>query len=129
MLAAACVLGTIVTFRFTDYLGPTEFNGGTLTSHLMNWQDNASVLFLLAAVLAFLYRRISASIAVVSAVLAAPLYIYFIAPGPFRSVFPGNYWQPLTHRFVWDPWSLAGAAMVTAVVPLSIRAFRSARRT
>jgi hypothetical protein len=129
LLAAACVLGTMVTFRFTDYLGPTEFSGGTLTSHLMTWQDNASVLFLLAAVLALFFRRISASMAVVGAGLAAPLYIYLIAPGPFRSVFPGNYSSPLTTRFVWDPWSLAGVGMVSAVILLAIRAFRPVRRT
>jgi hypothetical protein len=30
-LAAVCVLGAIVSWRFMDYLGPSEFRGGTVT--------------------------------------------------------------------------------------------------
>jgi hypothetical protein len=40
LLVAACVLGTIVTFRFTDYLGPTEFSGGSVTGPMWRLQES-----------------------------------------------------------------------------------------
>lgn len=124
LLAALCVLGTVVTWRFSDYLGPTEFSGGTVTGPLWRFQDLAGDLFPLAAIAAFFYRRVAAVMAFVACVLALPLYVYFIAPGPFRMLFPGEYSVPLTRSYVWDPWSLAGLSVIALATSMSVRALQ-----
>jgi hypothetical protein len=122
LLAALCVLGTVVTWRFSDYLGPTEFSGGTVTGPVFAIHELAGDLFPLAAIAAFFYRRVAAAMALVACLLAPPLYVYFLAPGPFRTLFPGEYSVPLTRSYVWDPWSLAGLAVIAAATSISLRA-------
>ena len=127
LLAAVCALGTVVTWRFSDYLGPTEFIGGTVMGPVFTLHELSGDLFPLAAIAAFFYRRVAAAMALVACVLAPPLYINFLAPGPFRTLFPGEYSVPLTRSYVWDPWSLAGLAVIATTTLLSLRAFRQGR--
>jgi len=44
-----------------------------------------------------------------------------------RTLFPGEYSVPLTRSYVWDPWSLAGLAVIATTTLLSLRAFRQGR--
>jgi len=128
-LSAICVLGTIVTWRFADYLGPTEFSGGSVTGPMWKFQELASGLFPLAAITAFFYAPLAAGIAVLAGVIASPIYLLFSFPRPVRSLFRGVWSTYATETFHMDPWSLAGIATITAVAFLSVRAFRSVRRT
>ena len=128
LLAAGCVLGTIVTSRFADYLGPTEFSGGSVTGPMWRLQELASGLFPLAAITAFFYAPIAAGIAVLAGVIASPIYLLFLFPRPVRTLFRGEWSTYATETFHMDLWSLVGVATITAVVVLSVRTLRHAWR-
>ena len=83
----------------------TEFIGGWLTGPLLNLYDVGTFLFVPALLLAFFFRRIAAAFALTASLLCLPLYLYFVAPGPFRSVFRGEYSVPLQASFVWNSWA------------------------
>jgi hypothetical protein len=126
-LIAICALGTIVTWRFSDYLGPTEFSGGSVTGPMWRLQELASGLFPLAAITAFFYPPIAAGIALLAGVIAWPIYLLFLFPRPIRALFRGEWSTHATETFHLDPWSLAGIATIAALVFISIRVFRQAR--
>jgi hypothetical protein len=126
-LAAVCVLGTIVSWRFIDYLGPTEFRGGTVTRPMFLLLTLALDLYPLAAFLAFFYPPLAAGIALLAGVIALPIYLLFLFPHPFQQLLPGAWSVIATSNFNLDPWSLIGIVTIAAVVFLSIRIFRSAR--
>jgi hypothetical protein len=94
-LAASCLLCVIVVWVHLDDIGASEFSGGWLTGPLFNMADYASVVFLLAVILAFFFRRIASVMALAASVLCMPFYLYFLAPGPFRRVFKGEYSVPI----------------------------------
>jgi hypothetical protein len=119
------VLGAIVTGRFSDYLGHTEFSGGTVTGPLWTLQETASGLFLLAAIGAFFYAPIAAGIALLAGVIALPMYLLFLFPRPFQALFRGEWSVRATQTFHLDPWSLAGISMIAAVAYVSRRVFRA----
>jgi hypothetical protein len=126
-LAAVCVLGTIVSWRFMDYLGPTEFRGGTVTRPMWILLTLALDLYPLAAFLAFFYLPLAAGIALLAGVVALPIYLLFLFPGPFHRMFSGQWSVMATSNFNLDPWSLIGIATIAAVLFLSIRIFRPSR--
>ena len=103
--AASCLLCAIVGFTFSAPLGPSEFSGGSVTGPLLTLHDVSGYLFLLAVLLTFLYPRIAAATAMAAALLSLPLYFYFIAPGPFRWLFPGEYSGAELTSFVWNTWA------------------------
>ena len=84
--AAACLICAIPAWRYSIVLEGTEFSGGTVTGPLLSFEGAAAELFVLGLVLAFLYRRIAAVVTVAACVLCLPVYLQFIAPGPFRWV-------------------------------------------
>jgi hypothetical protein len=127
LLAAVCVLGAIVSWRFIDYLGPTEFRGGTVTRPMWILSTLALDLYALAAFLAFFYPPFAAGIALLAVVVALPIYLLFLFPGPFQRMFSGAWPVMATSTFDLDLWALAGIATIAAVVFLSIRIFRQAR--
>src|SRR6266704_4778095 len=98
--AISCLLCIAVAWVRLDDLGAPEFSGGWLTGPLFTMADDGSVLFILAIVLTFFYRRIAAVIALMASLLFLPLYLYFVAPGPFRWVFKGEYFAPLRANFL-----------------------------
>jgi hypothetical protein len=112
--AASCLLCATVAWRIGDALASSEFRGGSLTGPLLDLHDSGGLLFVLAVILTFVYRRIAAGMALVSCLLCLPLYLYFTAPGPFRHVFRGEYSVPLQANFVWDKWAISG--MLTLAV-------------
>ena len=112
--AASCLLCVVVAQRNSLGLEGTEFSGGRVTGPLLDLRDIGSYLFVLALFLTFMYPRVAAAIAAVSALLCLPLYLYFTAPGPFRRVFKGEYSVPLQTNFVWDKWAILG--MLTLAV-------------
>jgi hypothetical protein len=115
----------IVALRFNLDLDGTEFMGGRITGPLLDMQTMGFVLFFLALPLTFLVRRIAAAMLLLASLLSVPLYIYFIAPGPFRYVFPGNYKGGLQANFVWDWWSAIGMLAMVLVIVASVAGLHS----
>jgi hypothetical protein len=121
--AAAYLLCAAVLWRYGFSSEGTEFAFGRLTGPLLNMKDIGTVLFLLALMLVFRFRRVAAVFGLLATVLCLPLLFYFVAPGPFRWLFKGEYTAPLTTNFVWDGWTMVGIAVVLMAAYLSIRAF------
>lgn len=116
-----CMLCAIVGWVVSDPLGPSEFRGGTVTGPLLAIHEVSGGLFVLSAVMTFVYRRTAAVIALIACLLSLPLYFYFTAPGVFRRVFPGEYTVPVRAGFVWDTWAVAGITAVAAAAYISLK--------
>ncbi|HEV2687466.1 MAG TPA: hypothetical protein VGV35_02900, partial [Bryobacteraceae bacterium] len=115
-LISSCLVCTALTWRYAAGLEGTEFSGGRISGPLLDMFDGGGVLFFAAAVVSFFYARVGAAIALAATVLQLPLYVYFIAPGPFRAVFRGEYSVPLRANFEWDRWSVAGILVLAATI-------------
>lgn len=87
--------------------------------------DDGLLLFGLSLLLVFWSPRGSAAIAIVASLLVSPLFLYFVAPGPFHRVFKGEWLVPLTSSFVWNTWAVVGIFTVVAALFVSVRSFRS----
>ena len=77
--------------------------------------------------LTFLYRRIAAVVTVAACVLCLPVYLEFIAPGPFRWVvrnvgFKGEWKTFLRADFAWDAWAVAGIVSVAIALYVCLAA-------
>jgi hypothetical protein len=90
----------------------TEFSEGVLTGRNLWLHDMALLLYLACAGLAFVDLRFAGAVALLGCLLSLPLYLYEIAPGPFRALFPGEYSVPLYRSFVWDTRAIASMAML-----------------
>jgi hypothetical protein len=126
--AASCLLCAAVAWRFTSHLEGTEFSGGRITGPLLDMQNAGALLFFLALILTFLFRRIAAAIILLAGLLCLPLYLCFTAPGPFRSIFRGEWKTPLSANFVWDWWSIAGIVTVGFAACASLSSLRPSYR-
>lgn len=120
-LVGCLLLCAIVGWVFSDPLGPSEFSGGSVTGPLLSIHDVSGYLFVLAVVLTFFYRRAAAAIGLVATLLAVPLYVYFIAPGPFRAVFDGEYSVPQVRQVVWNNGAAAGLACLLIAAAMCLR--------
>jgi hypothetical protein len=114
---AACFLPCIV-MPLLGNREASELSSGRITGPLVSVFDNGLLLFFLALVMTFFYRKIGAVLGLVAALLCFPLYFYFTVPGLFRSVFRGQWSVPLQSYFVWDMWATAGilALGIAAIV-------------
>ena len=119
--AMGTLLCAAIAWRFMWDLEGTEFSGGRITGRLLEMESLAGLLFLLALPLTFFFRRVAAAIAFLGCFLCLPLYLYFTAPGPFRSIVRGDWKVPLTTNFVWDWWSLAGFMALILTIFASLR--------
>jgi len=120
--AAACLICAIPAWRYSGFLEGTEFSGGRTTGPLLSIEEAASYLLLLGLVLTFLYRRIAAAVTIVASVLCLPIYLCFVAPGPFRWVFPGRYMGSLAADYVWAAWAAAGIVSVAIALYVCLAA-------
>ena len=100
----------------------SEFSGGRVTGPILDLSDLGCVLLALSLVLAYLHRT-SSSLTLAGSCLCTPLLIYFIAPGPFRSVFRGEYSVPVRTAFVWDGKLGVAAIALTVASALALRTF------
>jgi hypothetical protein len=121
------LLCAAVAGRFTLDLEGTEFSGGRITGPLLHMQDFGILLFLLAALLTFPFRRVASAIAFLACLLCVPLYLSFTAPGPFRWLVRGEWKTPLSSNFVWEWWSVGAIAAVIFAVFTSLRSFKDSR--
>jgi hypothetical protein len=109
---AVCLVCFVVVWTYGSGLGGTEFSGGRVTGPLLDMEDAGTLLFILALLLTFFFRRIATAITIVASLLCLPLYLYFTAPGPFRFVVRGQYSVPLQASFVWNRWNVIGLCML-----------------
>lgn len=91
--------------------------------------DIGTVLFVLAFILAFLFPRIAAGIALVSSVLCLPLYLFFIAPLRFSQIFGSGHESKTQPRadFQVGVWALAGLFAIAVTGYLCVCALRGNR--
>jgi Na+(H+)/acetate symporter ActP len=121
--ATSYLLCLAVAWMRLDDIGASEFIGGRVTGPLFTMAECGSFLFIPALILTFFYRRIASGTALMASLLCLPLYLYFIAPGPFRWVFKGEYTVPLQGSFVWDNWAIAGIASLIVAIFACLRSF------
>jgi hypothetical protein len=124
--AAVCLSCIAIVWRYTAVVEGTEFSGGRVTGVLLHMQDAGSMLFVIALLLAFLYRRIAAAVTLVAFLLCLPLFLYFTAPGPFRAVFGGEWSVPLRTGFIWDDRTIVGIVVLVIAAWVSLRGLRIA---
>jgi hypothetical protein len=124
MVAGVCLLCAIAGWMFSDGIEVSEFGGGRITGPLLSIHDLSGFVFLVAIGLTFRYRRAAAAVALVAALLSLPLYLYFVAPGPFRWLFPGpsKVWAPTS--FVWNRSAIAAILLVIIAAGISVRTVR-----
>ena len=120
-LAVLCSICAVLAWNYGGDLEGTEFSGGRTTGPLLHAFDLGTLLFIVAVMLSFFFRRVAAFAALSAAILCLPLYIYFTAPGPFRRIFRGEYSVPAPSNFVWNRWAVLG---ILAIVATTLIAFR-----
>ena len=120
--ASAYLFCIVIVWKYGISLEGTDFTGGRFTGPILDMEDLGAILFLLALLMAFFSKKISAAAALIAAALCFPLFFYFIAPGPFRWLFKGEYSVPLSANFVWDTWTIIGVLAVAVATYFSIRA-------
>lgn len=118
--AGCCLISVAAAQASSRGLGGTEFSQGQLTGTLLHLSDAGTLLLAAALLVTFAYLRIGAALGIVGSVLCLPLYLYFIAPGPFRNVFPGGYSVPLQTNFVWSKWPMLGLMAFVVVLVLCV---------
>jgi hypothetical protein len=109
-LAASCLLCLAVAWRygFVFVFAGTEASGGWLTSPIENLYDIGFLLFVLALLVTFFYRRVAAVLAITASLLCWPLYLYFSAPTLFRHVFRNAENEDFRASFVWSKPVIVG---------------------
>jgi hypothetical protein len=121
MQVAVCLVCAIAVWRYGSALERTEFSGGWLTAPLLEMKDVGSLLFVVALLLTFFYRRIAAAIALLACLLCLTLFLNLTAPGPFRRVFGGQYSVPLQANFVGGVWAITGMIALAIAAAVCLR--------
>lgn len=116
----ALLLATWLMIRIDDAVDGSEFVGAPVTGPLFNMCEIAILIFLVGIALAYPWPRIGSVLGLGASLLSLPILVYFIAPGPFRAVFKGEYSVPLQSNFVWDTWSLPPAIAILIVILISV---------
>src|SRR5215831_1539104 len=73
-----------------DFIG-TEIGGGRITGPMLDAGILGALCFLIALITTFLSTRAAMASVFLGFLLCLPLYVYRLAPGLFRSIFPGEY--------------------------------------
>ncbi len=114
------LLASWLMLRNTSEIDGTEFIGGQVTGPIFTICEIGIIAFVVGIVLAYPLPRIASVISLLASLLSLPFLLYFIAPGPFRAVFRGEYKVPLQSNFDWNRWSLEPAIAVVIVVTISV---------
>jgi hypothetical protein len=118
---ASCLLCAILTRIYADPFDGTEAMGGSVTGPVLELFDIGWLLFVVSVPLVFESRRISGAVTVLASVLCFPLYLYVLAPGPFRWIFRGEYKGFIEADFVWEKWSIIGVLALATAAALGFR--------
>jgi hypothetical protein len=131
LLQAACyLLCVVLTLRDPYGLSGSEFSGGRVTGRLLDLNFFGFLFLVLALLLTFALPRTAAAVALAASVFCLPLYVYFVAPGPFRRIFKGEWSVPLQSYFVADRWaieSLLALLLATSVSIYTLSSFSKKR--
>lgn len=121
--SASYLLCAVVAFTVPNSLVESEFSGGLVTGALLRLHNLGTWLFVLAILVALLYRRIAAVEALVAVLLCAPLCFYLIAPGLFQNVLPGDYSVGPPSGFWLPGWAVMSIVSFAGAIYVSVRAF------
>ena len=121
--SASYLLCAAVAFGVPNSLVESEFSGGLVTGALLRLHNLGTWLFVLAILVALLYRRIAAVEALVAVLLCAPLCFYLIAPGLFQNVLPGDYSVGPPSGFWLPGWAVMSIVSFAGAIYVSVRAF------
>ena len=124
LLQAAAFLLCLAVAWIDDFGAP---DGGRIAGPIYSMFDDGWPLFFLAVLFTFFYPRVASALAIAATLLCLPLYLYLIAPGLFRSIFPGNWKSPLEANLIWNTWAVAGLLSLAVAVFGSVRSFSGAR--
>jgi len=119
--AASLLLSAVLAWKNQGPVEGTEFSGGWLTGSMLTLSQVGSLLCIAALLATFWFPRAAATTGLIASLLCLPLYLYFVAPGPCRWVFRGEYSVPLQANFVYDKWAIAGILGVLVVVFVCLR--------
>jgi len=114
------LLASWLSLRNTNSLDGSEFSGGRLTGPILTMCEIAIIVFVVGIVLAYPFPRIASVTSLLASLLSLPFLLYWIAPGPVRSIYKGEYSVPLQSNFVWNKWSLGTAVAILIVVVMSV---------
>jgi hypothetical protein len=118
--AAVALICVLVLAKYATPLEESEFSGGKVTGILLDLYEIGLVLFVVAFLLAFLWRRIAAVAGLLASLLCLPVFLYQLFPGVFRWLFPGEWKVPLPSHFYLDKWMIFGISMIALALFLNI---------
>ena len=106
----------------------SEFVGGRIIGPVLDLADAGLLLISLSLLLLFWFPRFSAAIAIAASLLVSPFFLYFLAPGPFRRLFKGEWSVHLNSSLAWNTWAAFGIVAVVAALFVSVQSFCGLRR-
>lgn len=121
VLFACCLLGAILSWRYSLKLDGSEFSGGTVTGPILTMQNVAAYLYGAAVLVTLRYRKIGAGTALAASALFLPMCLYQLAPGIFRKFFRTEFSIPVPGPVSWDAWAAAGITVLAVTVYVSVR--------
>jgi hypothetical protein len=122
-LAAVSALSIFVAIVDWTGIEGTEFSGGIVTGPVLHALELGIVLLILGLVLLLFSPRAAALVMLLASVICLPFYLYFLAPGPFRQVFPGEYKAPMQGNFIWAPWDFFGLMTLLMTIFIATYSF------
>ena len=123
-----CLASAFIALIWSRPLEQSEFSGGRVTGPLLQVHEVAMSTFVFAAAFACIRPRIAAASSLLAAILAIPMYVYFIAPGAFRAVFRGEYSSSLDQHFSWHHLSAIAVLLLAAIFFVGCRLLRAIPR-
>jgi hypothetical protein len=88
--ASSFVLCATVAWAQTDEIGGSEFIGGRVTGPIFALFESGILVFGLAVLVTFIYRRVGAIMGIAASLLCFPLYLYCTVRRQVRSVSPSE---------------------------------------
>lgn len=124
---ALCLICVLLSWHALMHVDGTEFSGGSVTGTLITLTEIGALGLVIAIAITFFFRRTAAFIAMLGCLFSMPLFLYFLAPGPFRKIFVGNYSVPLQANFSWNLWLILSFAAILTTTILSAWNIRQAK--
>lgn len=126
---ASFLLCVILAWKSQIAVEGTEFSGGWLTGSILSLSGLGSLLCLAAILLTFRTPRTGAVTGLIASILCLPLHLYFVAPGPYRWIFRGEYSVPLQANFAYDQWAILGILSILVAVFACVRGLQEGTST
>ena len=120
-IAASCELSSLCNsdVDLRRAVRRDRVRGGSATGPIFELFTGGILLFVLSLPIVFASRQICGAVTVLASMFCLPLYLYVLAPGPFRWIFRGEYKTLLQTNFVWERWSTIGILALAAAAALA----------